>query len=324
MHSPISPRRLALACVFACALLPATASARSVGADLRVEATNGTVLADVIQYTSPANVKADPNAKCFQGGTGGSGKRVKVPNPTALGLLADALRNVAALRPLSITDEFSFGLGLCGIGGVEPKNNDQFWYLKRNHVGSQVGGDQLKVHDGDQILWYLAPGFPVGDELALKLPARAKPGTPVTATVVGYGDHGKRVPVKGAKLPFAQGPTDASGHATLAFPNAGTERVQAKHTGDIPSNVVTVCVKADLSKCPAREGRRIFGSPGPDRIRTPSGSDRIAARGGDDRIALKAGGADRVNCGPGSDVVVARQGDRDDRIGRSCEKVIRK
>ena len=325
MYSAPSPGRLALGCALACALVvPATASARSVGANLRVEATNGTILADVTQYTSPGKLKADPKAKCFQGGVGGSGNTVKFPNPTALDLLVDALRNVKALRPLSITDEFSFGLGVCGIGGFEPKNNDQFWYLKRNRVGSQVGGDQLKVHNGDQILWYLAPEFPVGDELALKLPARAKPRTAVTATVVGYTDAGKRSPVKGARLPFAHGPTDANGHATLEFPKQGTDRVQAKRTGDIPSNVVTVCVSANLAKCPAHQGRRIFGSPRADRIRTTSGDDRIAARDGDDRIRLRPGGADRVNCGPGSDVVVRKRSDRDDRIGSSCEKVIKK
>jgi hypothetical protein len=322
MHSSITPRRVALACALACALLPATASARTVGAQLRVEGTRGTILADVTQYTSPAKVRTDPNAKCFQGGVGGSGNVVTIPSRTALGLVADALPNVKALRPLSLTDEFSFALGLCGIGGLEAKGQE-FWYLKRNHAGAQVGGDQLKVDDGDQILWYLAPGFPVGDELALKLPVRAKPRTPVTATVLAYNDAGKRTPVEGAKLPFAHGATDANGHATLEFSKAGTQDVQAKLAGDIPSNVVAVCVNADLSKCPAHAGRRIFGSPKADRIRTTNGSDRIAAKGGDDRIVLKRGGEDRLNCGPGSDVVVARRGDRDKRI-RSCEKVVRK
>jgi hemolysin type calcium-binding protein len=317
------PGAVAFVCALACALIPATASARSVGAQLRVEATDGTILADVTQYTSPAKVRTDPNAKCFQGGVGGSGKVVSIPNPTALGLVADALPNVKALRPLSLTDEFSFGLGVCGIGGLEAKGQG-FWYLKRNHVGSQVGGDQLKVHGGDRILWYLAPGFPPGDELALKLPARAKPGTPVTATVLAYADGGKRAPVKGAKLPFAHGPTDAGGHATLEFPKAGTQDVQARLAGDIPSNAITVCVNDDLSKCPAHEGRRIFGSPRKDRIATTAGSDHIAAGGGNDTVRLRRGGADGVNCGPGTDVVIQRRGDSDDRIGRSCEKVIRK
>ena len=324
MHSSITPRGVALACALACVALPASASARTVGADLRVETTHGKTLADVTQYTSPAKVKTDPNAKCFIGGTGGSGKVVAIPNPTALGLLADALPNVKALRPLSITDEFSFGLGVCGIGGVKPKNQNQFWDLKRDHVGSDVGGDQEKVHDGDEILWYLSPSETPPNELALKLPVRAEPRTPVTAKVVAYTDAGKRRPIAGAKLPFAHGPTDASGHTTLEFPTRGTEHVQARLSGDIPSNSVVVCVKDDLSKCPAHAGRRIFGSPKADRIRTTSGSDRISAKGGDDRVALKRGGADRVSCGPGSDVVVARRGDRDDRIGRSCEKVMRK
>jgi hypothetical protein len=324
MHSSTLPR-VAVGCALAIVLaLPATASARSVGANLRVEATNGKILADVTQYTSPATVRTDPKARCFGAGTGGSGDRVKVPNPTALGLVADALSHVRALRPLSLTDHFAFGLGVCGIGGLAPKNSNQFWYLKKNHVGSQKGGDKTRVGAGDDVLWYLAPGFPPGDELVLRLPARAQPKTPVRATVLGYSDKGARTPVAGAKLRFAHGPTDSNGHATLEFPKAGTERVQATGDGDIPSNVATVCVRSDLGRCPAHRGRKIFGSPGADRIATTAGPDAVKAGAGADRISLRRGGADRVACGPGRDVVIADRGDRDDEIGASCEKVLRK
>ena len=324
MHTRIKPRRLLLACALALAVAPATASAHSVGAELRVVGSDGRTLADLTQYTSPARVRTDPNADCFGPGTGGSGKQVKVPTPTALGLVADALPNDHKLRPLSITDHFSFGLGVCGIGKHEVASGDAFWYLKRNHVGSQVAGDHLKVHQGDQILWYLAPGFPPGSELSLKVPARTTPGSSVTATVYAYADDGTRTPAAGATVSFASAPTDASGRTTLNLPNPGLYAVRATRSGDIPSKNASICVHARVATCPPAQGRTIYGSPGDDEIATTSGDDVVFAGRGDDRIKLDRGGADVVDCGPGRDVVIARRGDRDDRIERSCEKVIRK
>src|ERR687887_620128 len=92
--------------------------------------------------------------------------------------------------------------GVCGIGGRVGGDPDPFWDVKRNHVAAQVGGDQLKAHGGDRILWYLAPRFPVGDELVLRAPARARPGVPVEATVYAFTDKGKRRPAVGASVDF--------------------------------------------------------------------------------------------------------------------------
>jgi hypothetical protein len=323
MHSSTLPR-VALGCALTIVLaLPATASA-SVGANLRVEATNGRVLADVTQYTSPAAVEADHHAQCFGPGSGGSGHRVKVPNPTALGLLIDALPHVPALRPLSLTDHFSFGLGVCGIGGRLGGDPDPFWDVLRNDVAAQVGGDQVKVHDGDRILWYLAPSFPVGDELVLNAPARAKPSVPVEVTVLAFNDKGQRRPAEGVTVKGAAAPTNGQGRTSVTFSGSGVNSIQATAPGEIPSNVARVCVNSNLGRCPAHRGRTIYGGPGPDRIATTPGPDRIAAGAGADRISLRPGGADRLGCGPGRDVVIADRGDRDDEIGQSCEKVLRK
>jgi hypothetical protein len=239
---------LAAACALAASfIVPATAGA--VTAELRVEASNGKMLTDTQQRTSPASVKTDPGADCF-GPPGGSGDRVDIPNNTALGLLADALPDDPDLRPLSITDQFSFGLAICGIGD-KVASGDAFWYLKENHVGAQVGGDQLKVHNGDEVLWYLAPKFPVGNELALRAPARAKPGEPVTVKVVSYNDNGKHEPDKGAKVGFGADPTNADGETEVTFPSTGHPNLQARDGNAIPSNLDEVCVKEDPSRCPS-------------------------------------------------------------------------
>ena len=319
MHSS-SFGRAALAVALVAAALPGRAAGHSVGANLRVEATNGKVLADATQYSSAANVRTSRGADCF-GPPGGSGRRVKVPNATALGLVADALPNLATLRPLSLTDQFSFGLGVCGIGG-HVASGQAFWYLKRNHVGAQVGGDQLKVHDGDRVLWYLAPSFPPGDELALHMPRVVSAGQPQRVRVTAFDDKGRETPAAGADVSFGTGPTDASGHTGVILPRAGTFRVQATKAGDIPSNAKVVCAVNGTGQCGV--ARRIFGSPGPDRISTTSGNDVVKAGAGDDRIQLKLGGEDRVHCGRGRDIVVRHHQDRDDRIAASCEKVIRR
>ena len=139
-------------------LLPAFASAATKGADLRVVNSAGRTLAEQRQYTGTVQIRTDPGADCF-GPPGGSGDRVRVAGATGLGIVRDALETDVDLRPLSITDQFSFGLAVCGIGGFEA-GGSSFWYLKRNHVGAQVGGDQLMLRNGDQVLWYLTPELP--------------------------------------------------------------------------------------------------------------------------------------------------------------------
>ena len=82
--------------------------------------------------------------------------------------MQDAIPSDPDLAPLSVTDAFAdqgFGLGVCGIGGFRSKGSS-FWYVKRNHVGAQVSGSQLKVRQGDDILWYLTPSYPPPPELS--------------------------------------------------------------------------------------------------------------------------------------------------------------
>jgi Domain of unknown function (DUF4430) len=133
----------------------APALAGTTTAHLRVVNTAGTTLADQSQVTGDVSIQTDPGAKCF-GPPGGSGNSVNVPGPSALGIVKDASASDPALRPLSVTDQFSFGLGICGIGGFTFNQGDSaFWYLKVNHVGAQVGGDQYLLNAGDNVLWYL-------------------------------------------------------------------------------------------------------------------------------------------------------------------------
>ena len=305
--------------------LPAGASATT-GADLRVVNTAGRTLADQRQYTGTVWIKTDPDADCF-GAPGGSGDRVRVPGATALGIVRDALETDLDLRPLSVTDQFSFGLAVCGIGGFQASGSS-FWYLKHNHAGAQVGGDQLTLQQGDQVLWYLSPGFPPPVELALRAPARAKPGVPFEVTVLQFDDSGARLPAAGATVYGGTSPvtTGPQGKATVTVTTQGTSALRATRSSDgsIPSNRVIVCVNSDLTKCPSVHGKFIVGSQRADAIGGTRGWDGISARGSDDVVNITSGGRDRVRCGTGRDRVVVSLGDTDDVIADSCEQVVRR
>jgi Domain of unknown function (DUF4430) len=298
------------------AVFAAPAQAGTTTANLRVVNTAGATLANQSQVTGDVTIKTDPGATCF-GPPGGSGNNVSVPGPSALGIVKDAGLS------LSVTDQFSFGLEVCGIDGFSFHQGDSaFWYLKVNHVGSQVGGDQYILHAGDDVLWYLSPGFPPPNELQLVAPTTAKSGVPFTVTVYSYDDAGNRSAVAGALVTGADLPTSADGTTSVSVTRTLT--LQALHGADIPSNqAIVACVPSTVSACgPAQKVARhkIYGTNHADHIKGTSGPDLIRARGGRDHVNTVGGLSDIVNCGRGRDVAVVDDSD----ITRRCEKVIRK
>jgi Ca2+-binding RTX toxin-like protein len=256
---------------------------------------------------------------------------VTVAGPTALGLTADASQTQAGLRPLLIDDEFSFGLGVCGFGGVSAKDDfSNFWELRVDHKAVSVGGDQVAVGRGDDILWSLVPNNcdstpPYAchaslPELSIDAPARAKPGKPFVVQVFQYSDKGFTKPAAGAIVTGAPAPSDASGNALVTLATGGT--VQATRAGAIPSRAFPVCVNSNLSRCPKKAGRPIFGSALADDITGTPGPDSIKSAAGNDAINVRGGGKDQVQCGAGIDKVKADRSDKVDRV--SCERIIRR
>ena len=311
--------RPAAACLALIAILPlpSAAGAASTTAQVRVVNSAGTTLADQSQVTGDVSINADPNAQCF-GPPGGSGNAVAVPGPSALGIVKDASASNAALRPLSVTDQFSFGLGICGIGGFTFNQGDSaFWYLKVNHVGAQVGGDQVLLKPNDEVLWYLSPGFPPPNELQLTAPAIAQSGKPFAVKVSSFNDAGQKSPVAGALVSGAQTPTGPDGTAMVTLTQSVA--LQALHGTDIPSNTKIVCVVTSPKGCGSSLQHKIIGTRGRDRIRGSKSPDLVRARGGNDRINTRGGLTDTVNCGHGKDR--AKIGPTD--VAKHCEKVIR-
>jgi hypothetical protein len=228
-----------------CLALVVTASASATTATLRVVGKGNVVLAEQLVKTSDVAVKTSPKATCFGAGTGGSGKKVTLKGTTALGLLADGARTIKQLAPLSLSDHFSFGMALCGVGKSVAKGKAS-WYLKVNHKGATLSGNKVKIKAGDEVLWDLAPSYPYPEELVVSAPSQASAGVPFAVHVFAYNEKGQHKPVKGATVTGATGPTDAQGKVmvTLSEPTA----LSAALGNDIPSAQVPVCL---AGMCPA-------------------------------------------------------------------------
>jgi hypothetical protein len=250
------PFRLAAACALALVLvLTISGSASALPGTgntpprLRVVGKGGKALVETSVGTSgQVSIKTSPKANCLGKGTGGSGHAVKVKGATALGVLARASKSTPALKPLLLTDHFlsEFGLGLCGIG--KSKSTSKLsWYLKVNHKNPNRGGESVKVHAGDQVLWALEP-FPYPEELSLLAPFSAHPGVPFEVTVFSYNDKGKKKPAAGATVTGALLPTDASGHTMVTLTEASS--LVATLGKDIPSNSATVAMCLANGACP--------------------------------------------------------------------------
>jgi hypothetical protein len=303
--------------------LVSAAEAKTVPADLRVVDSDGTVLAEQTQYTSTEDVKVktDKQADCFGPGTGGSGDKAPVPGGTAFAQLVDGGRVDRDLRPLSVSDNFDFGLALCGIGkAISPQTG--FFYLKTDHVASQVAGDQTMVGKGDEILWFLIEDFndPVPDELVLSAPSKAQPGADVTVKVTAYADDGTKSPAEGVTVTGADAPTDAAGKTTVPA-DADVLTLTATREGSIPSNDEVICTSKPAD-CPPGYESTIAGTGGDDKIKTGKAAERVLAGGGDDRITASGGGnaPDLVKCGGGEDKVTG-YGKSGPTKFAGCEKV---
>jgi hypothetical protein len=279
-------------------------------------------------------VPTRPDADCF-GPPGGSGTAYTYEEPNALSLLATAGRTTKSVKPLLLTDQFGFGLGICGIGGAEAKAGESFWYFKANHQESTVAADQVNLENGDEVLFYLAPDnypSPNPAELELRSPARATTGQPFEVSVVEHKcvtDQNTfettcaSGPAAGVKVTGgdAGATTGDDGKAQVTVGKDGVATLTATRGADIPSEALETCVSPAPDLCSPVRGIDLVGSPQGDRIKGTAGDDEIRSRGGDDNVDLRKGGGDVVNCGKGEDVVrVKREATDPVEIKGSCER----
>ena len=312
--------RIVLSAVAAvcCALAAAgPAAAASIPIDLRVEGANGRALTADRYLTDSTKIKTTkqpPNCN-------GSGATKQLAGRTALGTLVDGALVNPKLDPLLVSDQFAFGLLVCGVGGSNSTGMTNYWLYKVNHVSPEVGGDAFTVKRGDDVLWFFVDGTEnSGDELVLTAPARAERDREFTVEVTAYDFAGTAKPVQGALVTGASRDylTDAQGRAQVKYEYNRTVTLRAILDPHIPAAPAKVCVNDALSKCPAARGGRIWGSRRADRIAGSAGRDTVIAGAGADVIRVRRGNVDRVRCGRGSDTVLAG---RRDKVARDCESV---
>jgi hypothetical protein len=311
---PVLSAAATVCCAFAVAV---PAAAASIPVDLRVEGANGRALtADryLTDTTSVTTTKQPPDCN-------GTGARKDLAGPTALGTLADGALVNNRLDPLLVSDQFSFGLIVCGVGGDNAKGSSSFWLYKVNHVSPEVGGDAFAVKPDDDVLWFFSDGtHNTGDELALTAPRSALRGSQFPVVVMAYDFAGVARPLAGARVTGGAQDvvTDAQGTAQVTVNRSGAAKLRATLDPNVPSAPTNVCVSDRLSTCSGGVAGNIWGSRRGERISGRRGRDFVRGGGGNDRIAVRRGAVDRVRCGRGRDLVLAG---RRDRVAGDCERV---
>jgi hypothetical protein len=217
------------------------AQAKPVNASLRVEAAGKALDPGTTYATDTVEVKTDKRAEC-----GGSGNTKTLNGANAMGILATAAATNPLLRPLGISDKFSFGLTVCGIGKYVGFGSTSFWLYKVDHKSPEIAAEQYRLKRGDAVLWFFqdtAGKVNTGDELVLQAPARAKPGKAFKVTVWAYDANGIRKPVAGAQVKGDDvQTTDANGRASIKIAKARNAKLRATHGSDIASAPVVVRV----------------------------------------------------------------------------------
>ena len=273
----------AIACAAAIAV-PAFGADYTKHSELRVEAAGSSL--EPGRVFSNGSIRTTNSNAC--GSTNSDHEQLAGAN--AMGIVGHAARVNDGLVPFRTSDTFDFGLIVCQIEEFVGFGND-YWLYNVNHVSGTVGGDQRPVGRRDEVLWYFVrctesvnfqcvAGENYGRELGLTAPARAEPGG-VTVTAFAYNASGERKPEAGIEVSSSDGTsavTGPDGKATLVLTDSTHLRATREREGDIPSEPLEVCVKADLSECPERRGENFVGTNRSDRIVGTDGADTIRPR----------------------------------------------
>jgi len=215
----------------------AAAAAAPVTVKLRVEGSTQTV------FEGPVTTDAKTLTKDSTGPhacDGTNGHQNVTPGPTATAALDDGSIaggfTWAATWSRSFHDFFITRVGPDTGTSTAPY---LYWSVYLNGIAASVGGCQLQVQPGDNVLW----AYTNGSEPLLELsgtPSRAATGESFTVTVQQNDGTGNETPAAGADVDGHT--TDGNGHATLAYNDAGVHTFKASRAGSIRSNAASVCV----------------------------------------------------------------------------------
>jgi hypothetical protein len=223
-------RAVALAVAVSAIAAPAAAAA-PVSVNLRVEGQSATIFDGPV--TTDGHAVTTPS-----GGThpcdGTNAGAFPAPVPTATAALDDGARLNGFTWDADWFDSFQ-DFSIKRVAG-ESATSSQFWGYAVNFEFAQVGGCQMMVNQGDEVLW-IFDAFSKTNVLKLEGPSAATTGAPVTFEVTDGGDG---TPQAGATVGGAQ--TGSDGRATLSFAEAGVYRLKAERADSVRSNALTLCV----------------------------------------------------------------------------------
>jgi hypothetical protein len=235
-----------LGVLLAALVLAAPAVAAPVTVNLRIEGSGATLYEGPITTDGRVvTTQAGGSHQCD--GTQGANSAGNTPGGAPTTALADAADRSGFTFDGSYDSGFGdFLIERIGGDGQVGVFGSSFWSVSVNRVALQVGGCQMRVQDGDTILWdwtaFQAPN------LQLASPAQVHAGTPFTVNVQQYDDNGNLTPAVGASV--AGSTTDSSGNASVTFPAAGNQHFKATLPGANRSNAADVCVYASsASEC---------------------------------------------------------------------------
>lgn len=304
------------------------ATAKPALVELRAEGPQGVLDPGTWYVTDTERIRRSRNGdECKRrGGT------IRVRGATALGVAQTGSKVNRKLRQVRIRRDEA-GLFVCEIGSVlgRPFTDPQGfagWSYYLNGTFGSASADQVTLRNGDQVFWVFSDWGPAqantGPQLELRKVPAGTTDTTFRVRVIERAFDGGKGPALGVTITGAKSFTELGNGRYEVEVKRGFSQLRASRDVSVPSAPVKVCSRAKRAKCPLAHGRTIYGSAKGDRLRGTRGWDVIASGKGDDRIDLTKPGRDRVNCGPGKDEVVIKKGDRAKRIGRSCERVIRK
>jgi hypothetical protein len=235
-------RRISLALGAVCLLLLTLASVAEAAAPasvtVRVEGAGQTLVPPTEVITTPSAVIKDGNPEHSCAGTSAAG---------ALNLATSGNWSGRWFSGLGYSVETIAGESHLFEEGV-PANF--FWSFWLDNRPATTGICEAELSPGDSILFFpecfsesgACP--PAPNPLGIASPAVAEAGSPVTVTVTSYANAtGAPSPAIGATVAGGgvSATTDASGHATLALPSAGTVMLQASAPGSVRAEAA-VCV----------------------------------------------------------------------------------
>ncbi len=213
-------------------LLPAAASAAPTAVDVRVEGKTSTIFEGPVTTDAKSITTATGGTHVCDGTNAGANP---TPGPTPTTALDDA-----ALKGGFTWDGpwYSFGdfFAATVAGESEDVEAGIFWGLAVDGVLGQVGGCQILLRPGQEVIW-MYDRFNKDGALALHGPAAAVTGRPFGVRVT---DLANGAPIADAQVRTAT--TDGDGNATLAIAEPGIYRLKAERAKWVRSRGLTVCV----------------------------------------------------------------------------------